>query len=225
MPALAESPAPPGIAEMEAYAFEPEPIGPRPGFPTAAMLAAVGDPPDGTFLTEEQALTLATEFAFEWVDGRLSYLPMATEVHQRIVIFFLDVLRQAARGRGHDPVTLVAPFFVRVPNRMREPDVVMLLSKTDPRRDSARWDGADVAVEVVSDSDPNRDLRRKRVEYAAAGISEYWIVDPRPGHRRIAVLVLEGGAYRGEFVGEGGVVESALLPGFTLAVAECLDPE
>lgn len=224
MPALAEPPAPEAAA-AEAFTFEPEPIGPRPGFPTPAMLAAVGDPPDGTFLTEAQALTLATAFAFEWIDGRLSYLPMATESHQRIVLFFYEALRDAARDQGHDAIALVAPFFVRVPNRMREPDVVMLLSKADPRRSNARWDGADVAVEVVSDSDPNRDLRRKRVEYAAAGVSKYWIVDPRPGRRRVAALTLENGVYRGEFVDEGGTIESRLLPGFSLAVADVLDPD
>ena len=224
MSALAEPPAPEAAA-VEAFAFEPEPIGPRPGFPTPEMLADLGDPPDGTFLTEAQALTLETEFAFEWIDGRLSYLPMATEIHQRIVLFLYEALRNAARDRGHDPIALVAPFFVRVPNRMREPDVVMLLSKADPRRSNARWDGADVAVEVVSDSDSNRDLRRKRAEYAAAGVPEYWIVDPRPGHRRIAVLTLDGGVYRGDFVGEGGTAESRLLPGFSLPVADVSDPD
>ena len=80
-------------------------------------------------------------------------------------------------------------------------------------------------MEIVSPDDPNRDLVEKRREYAAAGIPEYWIVDPRPGHRCIAVLTLEDGEYRGEFVGEGGTVESRLLPGFAVAVADCLDPD
>ena len=34
-------------------------------------------------------------------------------------------------------------------------------------------------VEVVSEDDPGRDLVTKRLEYAQAGIPEYWIVDPR----------------------------------------------
>ncbi len=38
--------------------------------------------------------------------------------------------------------------------------------------------GADLVVEVVSKNDPKRDLETKLREYAAAGIPEYWIVDP-----------------------------------------------
>jgi Uma2 family endonuclease len=35
-----------------------------------------------------------------------------------------------------------------------------------------------LVVEVVSPGRENRDYRYKRSEYAARGISEYWIVDP-----------------------------------------------
>lgn len=150
---------------------------------------------------------------------------MPTERRQRIALFLWESLRNAARERGYDPVSILAPFFVRVPNRLREPDVVLLLDKADPRRRNECWDGADVAVEVVAPDDPNRDLIEKRRDYAAAGIPEYWIVDPRPGHRRAVVLTLEDGVYRGEFVGEDGLLASRLLPGFTLPVAECLDPD
>ena len=140
MAALAESPA---MNRKTTFAPAPDPT---PGFPTPAMLADAGDPPNGTALTEEECLALETSFAAEWVGGRLSYLPMASEVHQRIVGFFYDWLRHSARAAGHTPMVLFAPFYVRVPNRLREPDLVMLLDKDDPRRGPQRWDGADLAV-------------------------------------------------------------------------------
>jgi Uma2 family endonuclease len=50
-------------------------------------------------------------------------------------------------------------------------------------------DGADLVIEVLS-KDRDRDLQMKRLEYAQAGIPEYWIGDPRD--QRITVLRLAG---------------------------------
>jgi Uma2 family endonuclease len=77
-------------------------------------------------------------------------------------------------------------------------------------------------MEVVSVGEEarDRDTRQKPLDYAAAGIPEYWIVDPE--NRTITVLSLDGTEYfpRGVF-GEGEVAESVLLPGFAVDVAEC----
>ena len=81
--------------------------------------------------------------------------------------------------------------------------------------------GADLVVEVVSDDDRRRDLEVKRLEYAQAHISEYWIVDPCDA--KITVLTLDGDSYavHGEFA-PGEQATSRLLPGFAVAVAEAL---
>ena len=74
-------------------------------------------------------------------------------------------------------------------------------------------------MEVVSGSpaDRDRDLVRKRRDYALAGIPEYWIVDPQ--EEVIYVLRLEGKEYveHGRLTA-GDVATSALLPGFTVPV-------
>ena len=79
-------------------------------------------------------------------------------------------------------------------------------------------------MEVVSPDDPKRDLVRKRREYARAGIPEYWIVNPAA--EQILVLRLAGTAYveHGVFA-RGTPATSALLEGFTVAVAAVLDAE
>ena len=179
-------------------------------------------------MTAEDYARTVTEYAREWVVGRLRYLPFATETERLPAMALLDALRPAVRSIG-GAVTF-KKFHVRTPDGFRSPDVLALLDATDPRRgpDPAQakwWEGADIVVEVVPASDPDRVLTEKRRDYAVAGIPEYWIVDPRPGHRRVAVLTLDGDVYRGEFVGADGVAESRLLPGFTLPVAEVLDPE
>ena len=50
-----------------------------------------------------------------------------------------------------------------------------------------------LVVEVVSPDSVSRDYRFKRSEYAALGIPEYWIVDPRK--HKVTVLFLEEGFY------------------------------
>jgi Uma2 family endonuclease len=83
------------------------------------------------------------------------------------------------------------------------------------------WEGADLAIEIVS---PNRksherDYTQKRHDYAEGGVFEYWIVDPQD--EVITVLKLDGDAYvvHGEFrLGERAT--SRLLEGFEVSVAE-----
>ena len=193
------------------------------GFPTPAMLAAVGDPPEGTVISEADYERLVTEFRTEWVGGRIEYLPMNSDDHHSIMMFLLDALREHLRGAGFSPCVRPAGIGVRVPHRVREPDVIVLLDENDRRRTRMAWTGADLVVEIVSPDDPPRDTVRKRAEYAAAGVPEYWIVDPRPRVRAITVLALDGGDYREHGVfGEGETAASVLLPGFAADVAACL---
>jgi Uma2 family endonuclease len=73
-------------------------------------------------------------------------------------------------------------------------------------------------MEVVSGDpdDRERDLVVKPVEYARAGIREYWIVDPKL--RQITILTLRGKKYvvAGEY--KSGTASSRLLPGFSVDV-------
>ena len=81
--------------------------------------------------------------------------------------------------------------------------------------------GADLVMEVVSPSNPDLDYNIKRIEYAQAGIPEYWLVDPQERH--IIVYALEGKAYRqAGLYGAGTVAASVLLPGWSVVVDEVL---
>lgn len=74
-------------------------------------------------------------------------------------------------------------------------------------------------MEVVSGGreDRRRDLVLKRAEYAAAGIAEYWIVDPR--ERTITILQLKDGQYaEAGCYRPGDAARSPLLPGFSADV-------
>jgi Uma2 family endonuclease len=175
--------------------------------------------------TEEQYLRLTdqTNCFIEFTEGYVEVLPMPTRKHQAISRFlFLDLLAFVQRLGG---TVFYAPLRVRVaPGRFREPDLVLLLDVNDPRNQDAFWLGADLVVEIVSPDHVERDTVMKRADYAAAGIPEYWIVNPEEG--TIMVLQLAGSAYvtHGVFR-RGDMATSALLQGFTVSVDAVCDAE
>ena len=168
--------------------------------------------------TEEQFLRLDL-MRVELVDGRLEFLPVANLSHQKIVLFLVNILVGLLRPKDLGEVVF-APFKVRVLGaNFREPDIVVMLAENYGRCTEGHWDGADLAIEVVSADDPARDYVVKREAYAAAGVREYWIVDPLS--RLLTLLALDGAAYRvaGTYR-PGERVMSTLIAGFEVDVEE-----
>jgi Uma2 family endonuclease len=169
--------------------------------------------------TEEDYLSLGTNWMIEFDDGCVEVLPMPTIAHQRIVDFFADELKAYLKRRRVRGDVLRAPLPVRLwRGKFREPDVVYV--RPERVQDvNDQPDGADLVMEVVSEGARNRerDLVTKPVEYAAARIPEYWIIDPREG--RITVLTAVDQCYRvhGEFT-SGMKATSAMFPDFVLDV-------
>ena len=170
--------------------------------------------------TVENYLALDGGILVEYTDGFIKVLPMPTLLHQWIVRFLFRRLDAYVNERCLGEV-LLAPLPVRLTaTKYREPDLVFLR----PER-IKNWKGhpagADLVVEVVSEGQENwqRDHVEKRAEYAAAGIAEYWIVDPQ--ERSITVLALTDNQYQvhGQFR-VGQTATSALLDAFTCDVSE-----
>ena len=176
--------------------------------------------------SEGEYLRLDTKRLIELSDGRLEMLPMPTQWHQIIALFLYEQLREFTRTNQLG-LTLAAPLRVQLwKGKMREPDVVFMLAANRERRGDAFWERADLVMEVVSDDDPDRDLVIKRAEYAKAGISEYWIVDPRD--RTIRVLALTGEDDQRTYADAsifslGEVARSTLLPGFGVTITDVFD--
>lgn len=197
----------------------------RPQKPEPAWEIARLYPDQGSW-EESDYLSLDTNHLVEFSDGYVEVLPMPTQSHQLIVQFLSSELRLFASARKLGRV-LFAPLRVRLrKGRYREPDVVFMLAAHKDRMGEKFWRGADLAMEVVSD-DPEgreRDLVTKRAEYSAAGIAEYWIIDPAT--RTVTVLTLKGKEYQvhGEFRPRQRAT-SVLLDGFALAVEKILEPE
>jgi Uma2 family endonuclease len=186
---------------------------PEPAWEVALLFPSQGD------WRESDYLALDTNRLVELVDGKLEVLPMPSILHQRIVDYLHSVLQNFVRKHRLGEAVF-APLPVRIrEDTLREPDVIFVSRERDVRPDDKKLQGADLVMEIVSPDEGSRerDYEKKRVDYAACKISEYWIVDPQS--ERITVLTLKGKQYRahGEFT-PGQQATSVLLSGFTVDV-------
>lgn len=175
--------------------------------------------------SEEDYLWLSERVSvlIELTDGSIEVLPMPTDRHQSILLFLYRLFFAAVELAGGK--VLIAPLRLRIRSgKYREPDLLLVRSARDMRRQDRFWIGADLVLEVVSQDKPERDVVEKRHDYAEGGIPEYWIVDPRD--ETITVLRLADDAYveHGTF-GRGTQATSALIPGFTVSVDAVFDTE
>lgn len=174
--------------------------------------------------SEEDYLALKPRQLIEFTDGVLEFLPMPDRNHQDLVKWLFKRLDRFVESARLGAVYF-APLRVKTDQKKyREPDVVYLSNERQqqyPDRSRPPF-GADLVIEVVSEGEEarNRDIQQKPIDYAAAGIAEYWIVDPE--NRTITVMSLEGTEYFPCGVyGEGETAESVLLPGFSVSITDC----
>ena len=102
---------------------------------------------------------------------------------------------------------VVAGYEMRLARSARLPDILFIATANLDRVGEDRLDGpADLAIELVSDDSATRDRRDKLAEYEAAGVPEYWMLDPRPRQHRTAFHQMS----------PEGRYHSRVLPGFWL---------
>jgi Uma2 family endonuclease len=168
-------------------------------------------------------LTDHTTRLIEFTDGYIEVLPMPTDAHQTIVLLLYELLVAFLRPLGGK--VLVAPLRLKIRDgKYREPDVLLVRSAHDTRRQNRFWLGADLVIEVGSPDKPERDLVEKRGDYAEAQTPEYWIVNPQS--ETITVLYLEGPMYAEHGVfGRGATATSVMLEGFGVNVEAVFDAD
>lgn len=181
-------------------------------------------PPQGRWSEDEYlVLTDHRNRLVEFTDGFLEILPVPTDKHQSVLKFLFLAFYGFTEPRGGK--VHFAPMRLQIrEGKFREPDLLLLRSAADPRRQNRFWQGADLALEVVSEEKPERDLVEKRSDYAERRVSEYWIANPQTETisvlRLVADVYEEVGIYRR---GESAV--STVLSGFSVAVASVFDAD
>ena len=126
---------------------------------------------------------------YELIDGTLIVTPAPRTLHQEVVLNLALALKQAVPA---DLAVLIAPVdYVVSTHTVLQPDLLVA------RRSEigvANVQGTPLLViEVLSPSTRRIDEGSKRLAFEAAGVPQYWLVDP--DEPSIVVLDLVDGAY------------------------------
>lgn len=155
----------------------------------------------------------------EWVDGEVVIMAAANYEHVALTTWLVAVLRAFADRKKLGEL-LGPDFQVRLGNqrRRRVPDLLFVDNSRRNLIGDKYLDGApDMAIEIVSPDSGARDWREKYAEYEAAGVYEYWVIDPLARHVELYRL---GECRRYTRVeAKDGVLRFETLPGFFVPIA------
>ena len=134
---------------------------------------------DNTY-TIEDIYALPDGHRAELIDGVIYNMTPPNRIHQKLVSQFTKMIgRYIDEHKGNCEV-YPAPFAVRLTadnETYVEPDISVICDKN--KLDEHGCNGApDFIIEIVSPSSRKMDYNIKNGKYAAAGVREYWIVDP-----------------------------------------------
>ncbi|MEH1848010.1 MAG: Uma2 family endonuclease [Nostoc sp.] len=178
-------------------------------------------------LDEYLAYDDATDVRYELVDGDLVEMPPESDKNNLISLYLLSqflkfVPIQLIRHKDTELVVIGNRTRVRLPDLMILTQELLEAMAGGRATITPDMPSPILVVEVVSPGKVNedRDYRYKRSEYAARGISEYWIVDAQKA--RITLLTLVDGLYE-ETVFQGtDIIKSATFPLLDVTVAQVL---
>ncbi len=173
-------------------------------------------PHPGRRMTEEEYLEWSGDEWSEWVDGEVLIMSPVNVRHAILFSFLLPLMVAFAEQRDLGRV-LSKPFQMRLgkQRRRRSPDVMFVAAARLGSLQANHLEGpADLVVEIVSPESIARDWREKYLEYEAAGVREYWVIDPMAQRIEMYTLGTNNGYRR---VDEAdGKVNSVVVPGFYL---------
>ena len=135
-------------------------------------------------MTEEEFVAWATdEVRAEWIEGEVILMSPAALKHIRITSWLNQVLGLYIQSKklgellGPDLMVRLRSSSSCVSRRV--PDIFFASNAKLPNLRLNFLDGPpDLAIEIVSPDSVARDWREKFFEYEAAGVLEYWIIDP-----------------------------------------------
>ena len=156
----------------------------------------------------------------EWLMGVVIKHMSNNKTHQMSLIFLIALVRAYLQYRQIGQVFPAGySMYIKEDQPAREPDLLVVLNKNRERAQYSNLRGAaDVAVEIVSPESGRRDRGTKVEEYEAAGVAEYWLIDPL--HKGLMLYRLNAeGRHEQQNPNAQGRIHSHVLPGFYLSAA------
>jgi len=159
---------------------------------------------------------------WEFINGEGIMHSPARWGHTRCGVRLTSLLEARVGRRGLGAVG-AEKVMVSLTRNDYEPDVCFF--RTDKAReftpDQMRFPAPDLVVEVLSESTEAVDRGVKFEDYAAHGVTEYWIVDPDA--EVVEQYVLEGDEYKLRMKSGTGELASVAVDGFVIPVRALFD--
>jgi len=157
---------------------------------------------------------------YEILEGVGYLTPAPGGRHHKVSINLELCLHQHVRARGLGEVCHAPYDVVLSETDVVQPDIFFVSSaRIGIVRDRGVFGAPDLVVEILSPSNAWRDLQQKLLLYQRHGVREYWIVD-------IESRTVDAWTSREtpldirRVAGAGGTIESSVLPGFMMTLAE-----
>jgi Uma2 family endonuclease len=166
-------------------------------------------------MTEAQFYALPDR-RVEFVRGEAIFMSPVSWLHAELFGWLLEYTRRLARKHNTGRVFGESLTVRLSPDVSRVPDVVFVATANDRVRfQPNHLEGPpDLIIEIVSPESRGRDYHEKRVEYEAAGVGEYWIIDPT--YQTVDFYHLVNGVYQSAQSAPDGTLVSTRLTGFRL---------
>ena len=150
-------------------------------------LPAYGDSPGGKGVHTVQDLEkLPAGVRMELIDGVFYDMAPPLVCHQQIVASLFRQIDSYIREKKGACIPFLSPTGVLLDGddkTLVEPDLFILCDPEKITQDGKYISGApDFVAEVVSPSTASKDYIKKAAKYEAAGVREYWIIDPMKEH-------------------------------------------
>ncbi|GHV88469.1 hypothetical protein AGMMS50267_08290 [Spirochaetia bacterium] len=158
----------------------------------------------------------------EIIDGDIYMMATPLTEHQRILGELFLIIGNFLKGKPCR--AFPAPFGVRLfpkddlsDDTVVEPDIVVVCDSS--KLDHRGCNGApDLVIEILSPSNRSHDQLVKFQKYLAAGVREYWIVDPED--QLVHVHILDAGRYVTTVYGPKDDIPVSILPGCVIKLRE-----
>lgn len=158
----------------------------------------------------------------EFINGEIIVHSPVGRAHLKASANLQEVLRGYVR-RHHLGEVYVEKALVSLTRNDYEPDIVFFSNAKVATftEDQMKFPAPDLVIEIISPSTEQRDRGLKMVDYAAHGVSEYWLVDPHK--KEVEQYKLEGDSFRLALKSGSGEIQSAAIPGFSMAIPAIFD--
>jgi Uma2 family endonuclease len=176
-------------------------------------------------MTEEEFLAWCDEdVRAEWVDGEVVMMAPASVEHGDVDGWLVQVVGIFVEQRDLGKVLSEAQVRLAGRHSRRMPDLLFVAKDRLSLLRPNHLEGApDLIMEIVSPESESRDWREKYLEYQAAGVREYWVIDPMSQHVEAYALAAQdspaGAAVEKEYrrlEEKDGIIRSTVLAGFYL---------